>query len=114
MTSANNVGGRLRRLLSDVVGQRIDVATFCDGFEHEYNTPGHKSQLDDQEDRIFRAVFKEIVWYSPFAEERAKIPNYIDEEMALAAARTALAELAKLDRARTAEAKSDREPVPPD
>jgi hypothetical protein len=29
---------------------------------------------------VLKAVFDRIVWYSPFPEDRAKVPHYIGED----------------------------------
>ena len=77
---------RLRRLLEEYRRGTLEVGAFCSEFEHTYNMELNKRTLSPVESEAFGALFEEVVWYSPFAEERAKIQNYRgDEDIARAA-----------------------------
>jgi hypothetical protein len=58
----------------------ISIHEFCEKFETVYNLQLDKSGLPADEARVLKAVFDRIVWYSPFPEDRAKVPHYIGEE----------------------------------
>lgn len=73
------------------------VEEFCSQFEKTYNLDLDKAQLSDTESIAFSALFDKIVWYSPFPEERQKIPNYLDEKDILAAVNEAERTLASVD-----------------
>jgi hypothetical protein len=72
--------GRLLGLIEMALADAISVQDFCDRFETIYNLELDKSDLRPDEAPVLKAVFDKIVWYSPFPEERAKIPHYIGEE----------------------------------
>jgi hypothetical protein len=70
---------RLRRLLAEFRAGVLDTERFCAQFEHTYNLELDKSTLTPDEAVAFGALFEQVVWYSPFREERARIPNYRSE-----------------------------------
>lgn len=80
---------RLRDLLRNVSGGKISIEAFCYQFETTYNLELDKQQLTEEETEAFSALFDKIVWYSPFPEERAQVPNYKDENEILDAVRDA-------------------------
>ena len=57
----------------------LGVDAFCAQFEQTYNLELDKSTLSQKETQTFQKLFEEVVWYSPFPEERAAIPNYRDD-----------------------------------
>jgi hypothetical protein len=71
---------RLHRLLDAYARRDIPIADFCSSFETIYNLELDVHELTAPEARAFRAVFERVVWYSPFPEERAAIPNYVGED----------------------------------
>jgi hypothetical protein len=81
---------RLRRLLAEFISGGIDTETFCIQFEHTYNLELDKRTLLAAEAQAFSEVFEQVIWYSPYPEERERIPNYRGEteirEVALRAA----------------------------
>lgn len=81
---------RLHLLLHLFIQERIDAETFCKRFEHTYNLELNKDDLSDTERFAFSELFNKVVWFSPFPEERARIPNYIGEEEVKAAVNRAL------------------------
>lgn len=83
----------LINLLRLKMGDGIDYDDFRREFESVFNFDLDRASVSDYEFRIFQQLFDKIVWYSPFPEERSKIPNYIGEtemEAAVAEATRAL------------------------
>lgn len=54
----------------------LNVESFCQQFEHTYNMELDKGCLAPVEANAFAALFEQVVWYSPFADEVNRIPNY--------------------------------------
>ena len=79
----------LHKLLSDYLRGSIDTALFCDNFETAFNLDVNRHELTPTEEAVFGQLFDQVVYYSPFPEERAQIPNYTSEEQILRAARDA-------------------------
>jgi len=73
-------GELLHKLVADYLEGRIDAALFCDNFETAFNFEVDRSQLTPLEEDVFQGLFRQVVYYSPFAEERAQIPTYRSEE----------------------------------
>lgn len=83
----------LQKLLSDYLAGSIDTALFCDNFETAFNFEVDHSQLTPLEEEVFRGLFRQVVYYSPFPEERAQVPSYVSEEQIRQAARDAQSQL---------------------
>lgn len=83
----------LHKLLDDYLGGRIDTPLFCSGFEQAFNFDVNRRDLTAQENSAFGRLFDEVVYFSPFSEERADIPHYRSEEQIRKAACAAEAEL---------------------
>jgi hypothetical protein len=83
----------LRRLLDDFLSGKLQVETFCRDVRDAYNDAIDKGALERSEQPIFQTLFDEVVWFSPFPEERKEIPNYKSEEQIKAAAVAAAREL---------------------
>jgi hypothetical protein len=83
----------LHKLLSDYLRGDIDAALFCNNFETAFNFDVSRQELTPKEEAVFGELFEQVIYYSPFPEERAKIPNYRSEEQILQAAREAEARL---------------------
>jgi hypothetical protein len=81
----NRIVDLFRRFLSD----ENDVGSFCDEFEVLFNLEIDKSLLDSDELEDLSTLFDVVVWYSPFPEERAVIPNYKDEQTIINATKIA-------------------------
>lgn len=79
----------LNKLLSEYLGGSIGTALFCENFESAFNFDVDRQALTPTEAAVFGQLFDQVVYYSPFPEERAKIPNYRSEEQILQAARHA-------------------------
>jgi hypothetical protein len=71
---------RLHRLLAEFRADEMDTGTFSNEFERTYNLELDKGTLSPSEAQAFGKLFERVIWYSPFPEERAKIPNYLGEE----------------------------------
>ena len=70
---------QLLRLLAAFNAGTIEPVPFCAQFEHLYNMELDKRSLSSVEAAALGPLFEEVIWYSPFPEERAKIPNYRNE-----------------------------------
>jgi hypothetical protein len=81
---------RLRQILAEFRSGTMDTETFCIQFEHTYNMELDKRTLSSSEAKAFGDLFEEVIWYSPYPEERAKVQNYRgDAEIRQAAERAA-------------------------
>lgn len=76
---------RLYDLLKWVSSGKLSVEAFCAQFETTYNLELDRSRLALNEEEAFSMLFEQVIWYSPFPEERAKISNYKGEKEILAA-----------------------------
>ena len=67
-----------------LVGQ-LSVGRFCVFYEQHWNFDwlGRESEPTTEQ---FRRLLEVVVWYCPFPEERALIPNYTNEKQVLAVA----------------------------
>ena len=83
----------LHKLLSDYLQGSIDTALFCDNFETAFNFDVGRGELTPSEGEAFERLFREVVYYSPFPNERAQIPTYRSEEQIRQAARDTEAQL---------------------
>ena len=83
----------LRKLLDDFLAGKLRTETFCRDVEIAYNDAIDDSALTPAEQPIFEKLFDEVVWFSPFPDERAAIPNYRSEEQIWQAAVEASAKL---------------------
>jgi hypothetical protein len=71
---------RVHRLLREFREGLLRTEDFCSQFEHAYNLELDKAELSERERLAFAPLFEVVVWFSPFPEERAQIPNYRSEE----------------------------------
>lgn len=84
MTESPNF--RLRRFLDEYLAGALETEQFCSQFEQAYNMELDKETMTRAEADAFNPLFEEVVWYSPFPEEREAIPNYRgDDEIRKAA-----------------------------
>jgi hypothetical protein len=83
----------LHKLLADYLSGGIDTPVFCSNFEHAFNFDVDRRALTPLESDAFQRLFDEVVYFSPFREERAKIPHYRSEQQIREAAHAADAEL---------------------
>ena len=86
---------RIRQLLDDFCRRAIDVETFCTEFERTYNLELEKRMLSPTEAAAYAALFEQVIWFSPFEEERRQVPNYTSEADIEAAAEAAATTLKK-------------------
>jgi len=84
----------LHKLLADYLSGRIDTQLFCSNFEQAFNFDVARDELSDRENASFQLLFDKVVSFSPFAEERATVPNYRSEGEIRRAAVAAEIELA--------------------
>jgi hypothetical protein len=84
---------RLYDLLCLLEAASVTVEHFCAAFETIFNLELDKSELSPAEHATFSELFEKVVWYSPLADERARIPHYLGEEEIREAAHKASATL---------------------
>ena len=76
---------RLHQFIAELRAGLLDTRSFCSRFETTYNLELDKQTLTPVEAEAFAELFEQVVWYSPFPDERAQIPNYRSEaDIALA------------------------------
>lgn len=89
---------RLINLLKLELGKELGYDDLRSMFETIFNFELDRASVSEQEFKVFQSLFNKVVWYSPFSDERAAIPNYIGEaemDTAVAEARRALGLLAE-------------------
>jgi hypothetical protein len=86
---------RHRALLSmdRVLDGRTDVASFCAEYETLYNFDREAAEVEGAELQVFSDLFDVVTSYSPFPEERQRIPRYKDEVAVIDAVRIARARI---------------------
>jgi len=84
------------KLVAEYLEGGIDTPLFCSNFEQAFNFDVDRSALTPMERAIFQRLFDQVVYFSPFPEERASVPNYRSEAQIREAARTALTESEQL------------------
>jgi hypothetical protein len=89
---------RLRRLISEFKAGALETRLFCAQFERTYNLELDKSTLSSAEAAAFGPLFEEVIWFSPFPEERAQYPGYRSEADIARAAEIAAQRLGEGDR----------------
>ena len=77
--------GELYRLIARLLQGDLATAAFCDAFERIYNLELNRDALTAGEREAFAALFEEVVYYSPFAADRATYPGYRDDAQIRAA-----------------------------
>lgn len=77
----SNVASRADLLAAITAYRRGNLSTveFCDAFERLYNLEVDKHTLAPADRVVFQTLFDEIVWYSPFPDDRSQYPRYRDE-----------------------------------
>lgn len=86
----------LRKLLDEYLTGKLKAETFCRDVRDAYNEAIDDGALAPSEQPVFEKLFDEVVWFSPFPEERREIPNYKSQEQIKAAAVAAARELGEL------------------
>jgi hypothetical protein len=71
---------KLYWLMSLLAADDHDAGTFCKEFERTYNFEVDRTILTPTERDVFKSVFDKVCWYSPFPDERKKIPQYVSGE----------------------------------
>jgi hypothetical protein len=84
---------RLYWLIDEYKNGHLDTQGFCTEFERTYNLEVKKEQLLEGERYAFGRLFDKVVYYSPFSEERSRVPNYLGDDEIRAAVEEALVEL---------------------
>lgn len=64
----------------------IAVGDFASAIEHEWNFGEERGTLSERDRTAVKELFDVAAYYSPHAEERARIANYRDEQDVLRAA----------------------------
>ena len=81
---------RLYGILRQVLEGDLSVEAFCGAFEQIYNFEINRTELSLQQRDAFDTLFDRVVWYSPFEEERARVPQYLGDDEIMSAVRTAV------------------------
>ena len=89
MSDQNTPADRLKKLIELLLEQQLDVSTFCEQFESIYNFELERNHASPEKWAAFEELFNKVVYYSPFPEEREKIPNYLSEQEIIEAANVA-------------------------
>jgi hypothetical protein len=76
---------QLHELIDRAMSGELPIKDFCAKFERVYNLELDKKSVPAQELPELEAIFNKVVWFSPFPEERAQIPNYLGESEIMAA-----------------------------
>jgi hypothetical protein len=77
-------------LVADVLAGKLRIAEFCSQFEHVYNMELDKRTLLSDEAEAFAELFEQVIWYSPYPDERERIKQYHgDKEIREAVGRAA-------------------------
>ena len=77
-------------LFRRVKNGEVSVFDFCTEYENLFNFELDRSILPIADEKAFEGLFDTAAWYSPHSDERAKIPNYVDEATVLLAVQRAL------------------------
>lgn len=67
-------------LLKLDLGNEIGYDEFRCRYEEVFNFELERASVSPEEFVTFQRLFDTVVWYSPFPEERAAIPNYVGED----------------------------------
>lgn len=70
---------KLHRLLREFQAGGLGTEDFCAQFERTYNLELDKGTLSPGETTAFGQLFEQVIWYSPFPEDRAEYPGYRNE-----------------------------------
>jgi hypothetical protein len=84
---------RLYWLLEEFQKGNMGTEVFCGAFSKTYNLEVEKDQLSEGEKVTFRKLFRKVIFYSPFPEERARIANYLGDDEIRAAVEDAVVAL---------------------
>lgn len=76
--SSNSVD-QLRELIVQAKDGTLPIPTFCESFERIYNLELDKKSLPAKEGEQLSKLFDLVVFFSPYPEELARIPNYRSE-----------------------------------
>ncbi len=91
--STNDAYGELYRLIELADSGKLPIKHFCESFERIYNFELDKNILSIEETGALSELFDAAVWFSPYPEERKKIPNYLGEKEILDAIKKAIKNL---------------------
>lgn len=75
-------------LINAVRQGAMSVGDFSSAVENEWNFGTERATLSEHERASVQKLFDVVVYYSPYPEERARIPNYRDENDVILAAQT--------------------------
>ena len=73
-------------LIEAVQQGSMSVGDFSSSVEHEWNFGDERATLAEPETAAIKRMFDVVVYYSPYPDERARIPSYRDENDVLQAA----------------------------
>ena len=75
-------------LIEAVEQGSMTVGNFSSSVEREWNFGEERATLPEPHKAAIQHLFDVVVYYSPYPDERARIPNYRDEQDVLLAAQT--------------------------
>ncbi len=75
----NQASDSLRAILRSFLEGELSEREFCEQYERCYNLEADRSTVGPTESGLFEELFNEVVYYSPFAEDRRNYPGYRDE-----------------------------------
>ncbi|MDP3801191.1 hypothetical protein [Brevundimonas sp.] len=76
----------LLSLIEAVQQGSMTVGDFSSSVESEWNFGDERATLSETHQAAVQHLFDVVVYYSPYPDERARIPNYRDEQDVLLAA----------------------------
>ena len=85
----------LLSLIEAVQQGSMTVGDFSSSVEREWNFGDERATLSEAHKTAFEDLFDVVVCYSPYPDERARIPNYRDEQDVLLAAQVCRRSLEK-------------------
>ncbi|HEU4881031.1 MAG TPA: hypothetical protein VFT45_02265 [Longimicrobium sp.] len=74
-----NAGAVLAHAIMQYRSGDLTTVEFCATYECLYNLEIDKDSLSPVHRSIFQQLFDDVIWYSPFPEDRARYPGYRDE-----------------------------------
>ncbi|MFK4057617.1 hypothetical protein [Brevundimonas sp. NPDC046655] len=73
-------------LIEAVQQGSMTVGDFSSSVEYEWNFGDERATLSEAQKAAIQQMFDVVVYYSPYPDERARVPNYRDEQDVLQAA----------------------------
>lgn len=91
LTNGPNDGLLLAQML---LRGELSVQAFCGAFERWWNLTGTRPHKNAPIYAAHAELFEVVIWYCPYPNERARIPNYTSEDDVFVAVRRLLGSVA--------------------